>query len=176
MEKTAKWLGRIAHYLDRVPIDDERTGTRDFAWWHLAWHSIDPDRFWTAHVLIVGVALGAVAGTMTGLMTGFISGAITGLVTAIAVVFLTVLAARLSSVSGGLLAVQMLDHVRGAVKERFVPPRLFITPRSSPSLGIRIAPASDASSSPKKTVQTRTEPTSGGRFSEVGKGLALGRH
>lgn len=80
-EETALWLGRIADRLHRIPACGEQSGTRNFAWWHLACHFADPDALWLAYHLLVGVGLGSVAGTITGLMTGAIGGSIAGFIT-----------------------------------------------------------------------------------------------
>ncbi|MGW4872988.1 NACHT domain-containing protein [Streptomyces chartreusis] len=81
-ETTVLWLSRFALYLDRVPTHNAQTGTRDFAWWRLARHSIAPGYFWLTYLLSVCVVLGAAAGTVTGAMAGITAGAIVGPVTA----------------------------------------------------------------------------------------------
>jgi len=53
-----RWLGYLARHLNRIPTTDGRAGTRDFAWWQLARHSLHPR------------TVPLVAGLMGGLFAG----------------------------------------------------------------------------------------------------------
>jgi hypothetical protein len=58
-DQVRRWLGYLAHHLNRIPTTDGRTGIRDFAWWQLARHSLHPS------------TVPLVAGLMGGLFVGF---------------------------------------------------------------------------------------------------------
>ncbi|HEX6076250.1 MAG TPA: NACHT domain-containing protein [Micromonosporaceae bacterium] len=57
-----RWLGYLAHQLNRTPTTDGRPGTRDFAWWQLARHNLHPG------------TVRLVAGLMGGLFASFEKG------------------------------------------------------------------------------------------------------
>ncbi|MGH3389904.1 MAG: NACHT domain-containing protein [Actinomadura sp.] len=59
-----QWLGFLAHHLNQLPTENDQTGTRDFAWWQLARHTLPPH----ASRLVFGLVGGVVSGLMCGLI------------------------------------------------------------------------------------------------------------
>ncbi|WP_186356501.1 NACHT domain-containing protein [Streptomonospora sp. PA3] len=64
-EQVRDWLSSLAHHLDTIPTGEGRHGTRDFAWWELARHTLPRS-----------------AGPMVGILTGLTGGLVTWLVAA----------------------------------------------------------------------------------------------
>lgn len=63
------WLGYLAHHLSCTTNDDGTTGTRDFAWWHLA-----RDTLTRRTMLTYGLTLGLTYGLVAGLVVGLVQG------------------------------------------------------------------------------------------------------
>lgn len=61
-----RYLGYLADYLNHVPVDDDQIGTRDFAWWQLARHTLNR----RTHRFAIGLSAGLVGGPVSGLVTG----------------------------------------------------------------------------------------------------------
>ncbi|MFD0802090.1 hypothetical protein ACFQZU_12295, partial [Streptomonospora algeriensis] len=62
-DQVRHWLGYMAQHLSRVPAGPGQTGTRDFAWWRLAQHTLHPRTL----PLAVGSACGLAGGLSYGL-------------------------------------------------------------------------------------------------------------
>lgn len=58
------WLGYLAHQLNQTPTTDGRPGTRDFAWWQLARHSLHPGAVRLVAILMGGLFAGFKNGRM----------------------------------------------------------------------------------------------------------------
>jgi hypothetical protein len=71
--RVRRWLGYLAHHLSCTTNDDATTGTRDFAWWHLARNTHTLTRRTT---LTLGLTLGLTYGLATGLVLGLLEGLI----------------------------------------------------------------------------------------------------
>ncbi|KUP97437.1 NACHT domain-containing protein [Thermobifida cellulosilytica] len=71
-DRVRTWLAHLAHHLDRLPATDGRTGSRDFAWWHLARHTLNHHT--------VGITLGIAVGVLAGLVSWLVNGSTTGVV------------------------------------------------------------------------------------------------
>lgn len=69
------WLGYLACYLRQIPTNDGQRGTLDFAWWHLARHTLRPRTL----PLLVGLVGGLVIGLGNGLVAGLGNSLIGGL-------------------------------------------------------------------------------------------------
>lgn len=70
-----RWLGHLAHHLSRLPSADGTSGTRDFAWWHLArdTNAVTPRTRLAIGIsvwLMVGIAAGLAAELAAGLTFG----------------------------------------------------------------------------------------------------------
>jgi len=61
-----RWLGYLAHQLNQTPTTDGRPGTRDFAWWQLARHTLHPRTVRLAATLMGGIFAGFENGRMAG--------------------------------------------------------------------------------------------------------------
>jgi hypothetical protein len=72
--RVRRWLGYLAHHLSCTTNDDATTGTRDFAWWHLARNTHALTRRTTLTLgLTLGLTYGLAAGLVVGLLEGLIS-------------------------------------------------------------------------------------------------------
>lgn len=54
--RVRRWLGHLAYHLNHLPTADGQTGTRDFAWWHLARHTLHPRTLWLTARLVGGLS------------------------------------------------------------------------------------------------------------------------
>ncbi|MFL6052248.1 MAG: NACHT domain-containing protein [Actinoallomurus sp.] len=70
--RVRRWLGCLAHHLSCTTNDDATTGTRDFAWWHLARDTLTRRRW-----LTLGLTLGLTYGLAVWLIS-VLSGAESG--------------------------------------------------------------------------------------------------
>lgn len=61
-EMVRDWLGYLADHLNRIPAGDGRTGTRDFAWWRLARHTLRPRTLPLVAILLAVPIIGFGAG------------------------------------------------------------------------------------------------------------------
>jgi hypothetical protein len=71
--RVQRWLGYLAHHLSYTTNDATTTGTRDFAWWHLARNTHALTR---RTALTLGLTVGLIYGLAAGLVLGLLHGLI----------------------------------------------------------------------------------------------------
>ncbi|MFI9556304.1 NACHT domain-containing protein [Nonomuraea endophytica] len=69
-EAVARWLTWLAHHLANPCSADGQPRTRDFAWWHLARHSLTPTRLLVTTCVFFGLVVGLTSGTTLGFAIG----------------------------------------------------------------------------------------------------------
>ena len=69
-DQVSHWLGYLACYLNRLPTAEGQRGTRDFAWWRLAHHTLHPRTLPLVISLTASIAGGLVGGFMGELGDG----------------------------------------------------------------------------------------------------------
>ncbi|WP_344242599.1 NACHT domain-containing protein [Actinocorallia libanotica] len=78
-DDATRWLTWLAHHLTHPRAPEGQPRTRDFAWWHLARHTLAPKQLNIATALAIGLGVGLVAWLVAGLMAGLLGGVVFGL-------------------------------------------------------------------------------------------------